>query len=128
MAKIMVIDDDPDFTDAVSVVLEKEGYEVVTLDETDGAIERIQEEKPDGLLLDVMFPEDASAGFNLARKIRETEAIARLPIVLLTAVNTRFPLGFGPDDIDETWMPVQEFVEKPVDFNYLLEKLKNVLS
>ena len=76
--------------------------------------------------LDVMFPENASAGFHLAQKIRGHERLARLPIVILSAVNTKFPLGFGPNDIDPAWMPVQDFVEKPVDLEVLASKVEKL--
>ena len=46
--------------------------------------------------------------------------------MILSAINTKFPMGFGPQDIDESWMPVQDFLEKPIDFDVLttgIEKL-----
>jgi hypothetical protein len=46
---------------------------------------------------------------------------------MLTAVNTRFPLGFGPKDIDERWLPVTDFLEKPVDFDTLRHKVAQLL-
>lgn len=128
MSRIMLIDDDEGFTDAISLVLEKEGYDVVVLDETKGATERIREERPDVIVLDVMFPENGSAGFELARTIRRTKDLSHVPILLLTAVNVRFPLGFGPAHIDEDWMPVDDFVEKPVDLDVLLERLGNIVK
>jgi hypothetical protein len=47
---------------------------------------------------------------------------------LLTAINARFPLGFGPNDIDSEWMPVTEFLEKPVDFDVLKDKVAKLLG
>ena len=120
MSRIMLVDDDAGFTKVVSMVLTKEGYDVVVVDDTEGLTDRIREERPDAIVLDVMFPENSSAGFELARSIRRTEDLSRVPVVLLTAINTRFPMGFGSSDIDEAWMPVDEFVEKPVDFDVLL--------
>ena len=43
---------------------------------------------------------------------------------MLTAVNQQFPLGFSNKDIDPTWLPVTDFVEKPVDFDALCQKVK----
>jgi len=100
---------------------------VGVLGETEGVLERLSRQQPDLLILDVMFPEHSSAGFDLAREIRRNEQLSRLPILMLTAVNTRFPLGFGPDDIDDDWLPVQEFIEKPVDFDLLLERIDKLL-
>ena len=44
----------------------------------------------------------------------------------LIAINTKFPMGFGPDDIDEAWMPVQDFLEKPIDFDVLVAKVEKL--
>lgn len=43
-------------------------------------------------------------------------------------VNVKFPLGFGPDTIDEDWMPVNDFVEKPVDLNVLTSWVSALLA
>jgi hypothetical protein len=58
----------------------------------------------------------------------EKEKLKKIPILMLTAINTKFPLGFGSKDIDEEWMPVTEFLEKPVDFDVLRDKVAKLLS
>lgn len=69
------------------------------------------------MILDVMFPEDSSAGVDLARKIRHyPKRLQSIPSLMLTAANTGFPLGFSSRDVDEYWLPVSDFLEKPVDF------------
>ncbi len=81
------------------------------------------------MVLDVMFPEDSSAGFELARIMRhENETLKMIPILMLTAINAKFPLGFGPKDIDSEWMPVTAFLEKPVDFDVLKGKVSKLLG
>ena len=124
MPYIMIIDDDVEIAEDLSVFLEDAGHTVKILNDTEGAIKSLVEEKPDFLILDVMFPERPAGGFDLARKIRETEVIKDLPIVLLTGVNQEFPMDFSNQDLDPQWMPVQDFVEKPVDLNVLTEKIK----
>jgi DNA-binding response OmpR family regulator len=123
MTRLVVLDDDTDFTDAAATVLREAGYEVDVLNEVEGALDHLEKNPPDVLVLDVMFPENSSAGFDLARAIRGREKIARLPILILSAINARFPLGFGPQDLDDEWLPVQDFLEKPVDFDALLERV-----
>ena len=56
------------------------------------------------------------------------DILGRLPILILSAINTKFPMGFGPGDIDKTWMPVQDFLEKPIDFDVLLSKVEKLAS
>ena len=128
MASIKIIDDDVELAEDLALILKKEGYTVSTLDDTEGAVEDLVQNRPDLLILDVMFPENASAGFDLARKIRETEEIKDLPVILLTGINQKFPMDFSADDIDDHWMPVQDFVEKPIDIGKLLRKVRHFLQ
>lgn len=128
MPYIMIIDDDVELAEDLSVFLEDAGHTVKTLNDTEGAIKSLVEDKPDFLILDVMFPERPAGGFDLARKIRETEVIKDLPIVLLTGVNQEFPMDFSADDIDPDWMPVQSFLCKPVNVEELLKKIDGLLK
>ncbi len=129
MAYILVADDDEDFANAVATVLGNLGHEVEVALEIQAAVDSMEQRRPDLLILDVMFPEDSSAGFKLARAIRHySESLQNLPVLMLTAVNTRFPLGFGARDIDDQWLPVADFVEKPVDFGVLQEHVEAVLA
>ncbi|MFH1006154.1 MAG: response regulator [Candidatus Latescibacterota bacterium] len=127
MANIKIIDDDVELSGNLSLILEKQGYAVSTLDRTEGAVEELVQNKPDLLILDVMFPENLSGGFDLARKIRLSPELVDLPILMLTEVNQHFPTDFSSADIDPDWMPVQGFLEKPVNFVDLLEKVRDLL-
>ncbi|MFM1941287.1 MAG: hypothetical protein RI897_269 [Verrucomicrobiota bacterium] len=126
MANLLIIDDDPEFAGAVATVCESEGHNVRLIHSPDAVDNAIRTQKPDAVLLDVMFPENPSAGFEIARKIRRD--FGQIPILLLTAVNQRFPLGFSSQDIDSKWLPVTGFVEKPVDFAVLKEKVAELLA
>ena len=128
MANIMIIDDDVEHADNLKVVLEGAGHKITALDDTTGAVEKLLAAKPDLVVLDVMFPENPAGGFDLARQIRRTKEMAQLPVILLTAVNQEFPMDFSSEDIDPDWMPVQEFLEKPVDFSDLLRKVDGLLT
>jgi DNA-binding response OmpR family regulator len=129
MAYLLIVDDDEDFASTTATVLRAEGYDVHVELDIDNAVKSMDEKSPDLAILDVMFPEDASAGFELARKMRhEKEKLKNVPILMLTAINTKFPLGFGPKDIDDSWMPVTDFLEKPVDFDVLKDKVAKLLN
>jgi len=129
MAYVMIVDDDQDFAETIALVIRNEGHEVQNKYDTESAFQSMQNKTPDLVLLDVMFPEDSSAGFELARTMRhEDEKLKMVPILMLTAINARFPLGFGPNDIDSEWMPVTDFLEKPVDFDVLREKVAKLLN
>ena len=129
MAYILIVDDDEDFASTAAIVLQKEGHNIKIELSTDDAEKSMEEKTPDLVVLDVMFPEDDSAGFELARFMRhKSEKLKNVPILMLTAINMKFPLGFGKKDIDEDWLPVADFLEKPVDFEVLRHKVSTLLN
>jgi CheY-like chemotaxis protein len=129
MAYVLIVDDDEDFAETTATVVRKEGHDVRIELDTESAAQSMQNNPPDLVILDVMFPEDASAGFELARFMRhDVDKLKEIPILMLTAINAKFPLGFGPKDINSEWLPVTEFLEKPVDFDVLLEKVAKLLA
>lgn len=129
MAYLLIVDDDEDFAGAISMVMKNAGHEVAVELDTKSALTSMEQRKPDLLILDVMFPEDSSAGFDLARTVRhQREGLKDMPILMLTAVNQKYPIGFGNKDIDDNWMPVSEFLEKPVEFDVLKNKVEALLK
>ena len=128
MAKIRIIDDDVEQMNNLAAGLRKLGHAVSTMDRVEGAVESLSKDTPELLVLDVMFPSDPSAGFVLARKIRKTASVAKLPIIMLTDVNQQFPVDFSMDDADADWMPIQDFVEKPVNAKALDAKIAKLLA
>ncbi len=129
MAYVMIVDDDQDFAETIAIVIRNEGHDVQIKLDTESAFQSMKNKAPDLVVLDVMFPEDSSAGFELARIMRhENETLKMIPILMLTAINAKFPLGFGPKDIDSEWMPVTGFLEKPVDFDVLVNKVSGLLG
>jgi twitching motility two-component system response regulator PilH len=128
MAKITIIDDDVELATNMATLLRKEGHTVVTLHNPDEAVRTVTDNKPDIVILDVMFPDNPVAGFDVARRIHRTRTLKDLPIILLTGVNKDFPANFSRDDIDPNWMPVQEFLEKPVHIPTLLAVIARLLK
>ena len=128
MAFVMIVDDDEDFVSALETVLCHEGYEVDVAHDTGTAVKRMEQRRPDLLVLDVMFPENPAGGFDLARAIRQHAELKDLPVILLTAVNQEFPMEFSAKDIDDEWMPVHDFVEIPVKIPVLRAMINKLLS
>ncbi len=128
MPTIKIIDDDRELADNLAIILQAKGYTTSVRTEYHGAIDDLVQSSPDLLILDLMFPENLTGGFDLARHIRKTPEIKDLPIILLTNVNQEIPGDFSSDDIDSEWMPVQDFHEKPVNIEKLLPKIKELLA
>jgi DNA-binding response OmpR family regulator len=127
MARCTIIDDDAELTEHTAAILTREGHTVTTLSTTEGAVDALMRDKPDILILDVMFPDNPMGGFQLARDIRRNRAIRNLPIILLSDINRELSLDFSADDIDPSWIPVQDFVPKPVNAKRLLDVVRKML-
>ena len=128
MATIKIIDDDVEIAENLATLLKREGHAVSMLHDTGGAVAALESDTPDIVVLDVMFPDNPAAGFDLAREIRQSEKVPNLPIIMLTGVNQEYPMDFSGEDIDPEWMPVQEFLEKPVEIKSLLARIDTLLA
>ena len=120
MIKIAIIDDDPDILDVSNIVLTSKGYEVVTALNPDDGYKLIKDQKPDLIILDVMMNEPDD-GFFLAQKLRREKIDT--PIIMYTSVSKALGINFGKSDI----VPVDEYVEKPISPDELIEKVQKLL-
>jgi CheY-like chemotaxis protein len=128
--KILVIDDDPDIALTTRLALEQGGYEVVEARSSAEGLEKVKAEKPDLIVLDVMM-ESTTAGFQTALSLRsrdprsEYKEYSTIPIIMLTAIHSTTPMRFGPE---EDYLPVEEFIDKPVDPEILVQKVQSLLA
>jgi two-component system response regulator MprA len=126
--KILFVDDDRDFLMAQTAFFTGKGYTVVTLDRVDGALERITEEKPDAIVLDLMM-EHYDSGFMLGRRIRQEPAMAKTPIILLSGVAAATGHKFGSDQAAlKEWVKLDAFLDKPVTGRQLLKVITEKLD
>ena len=126
MAKILIIDDDPDITESMKVVLESRGYETVSALGGEEGLGKIKGETPDLIILDVMMP--VMDGFEVARKVKKDEETKGIPILMLTAIRDETGLDFTKEAGDEDWLPVQDYCEKPIKNEILVEKIEQLLN
>jgi two-component system, OmpR family, alkaline phosphatase synthesis response regulator PhoP len=123
--KILLIDDDPDFVEAVKVIVENGGYEVrVAYDGAEG-LEAVAEEKPDLIVLDVMMP--VMNGHEACAKLKADPQTAKIPIILLTAVADRVTTStYTHRDMLES--EAEDYMPKPVEPAELLALIKSWLK
>ena len=125
MAKILLIDDDPDFIEINTALLKKNGFEVISAYDGKQGFEKAKLERPDLIVLDVMMT-DRTEGFYTARQLRSEEGTKSIPLILLTAIHQEEKaFHFAPD---ETWLPVDVFLDKPVKPERLLEEVQRQLK
>lgn len=120
MTLIVIIDDDPDILDASSLVLKSKGYDVLTTTSPDDGYRLIKEKNPNLIILDVMLDEPDD-GFFLAQKLRKEKVTT--PILMYTSVSKAIGMDFGKSEM----VPVDDFVEKPISPEELVEKVTTLL-
>jgi CheY-like chemotaxis protein len=130
---ILVVDDDRDLVATLRLVLEGAGYRVVSAPDAVQGMATAADERPDLILLDIMMP-NATEGFHFVWKLRRREEpyFQKVPIVVLSAIHETTDLRFYPDSGDGTYragefLPIQDFVDKPLDPARLLERIGRVL-
>jgi len=130
MPKILVIEDEPDMVEAVRMPLEANGYEVISASTGEKGLQMVKEVEPDLIILDVMM-ETTTAGFQVSLQLRSPDSSSEyadyrdIPILMLTAIHNTTSLRFGPD---EAYLPVDDFVDKPIDPDVLLEKVAALIE
>jgi len=123
--RILVVDDDEDLVAALRAVLESAGYSVDSAGDGREARQKAKQARPDLAIVDVMMA-TLSDGVQLVQQFRSDPELKDMPLLMLTAVNQRFSLQLGPEG-DEGYLPVDRFVEKPVDPGELLKHVEELL-
>ncbi|MDD5306364.1 MAG: response regulator [Deltaproteobacteria bacterium] len=122
MSKILIVDDDPDVVDACRLFLEKKGHSVSGSHNRADGMKAVKSVKPDLIILDVMM-EQPDDGIAMAQDLRR-EGV-KTPILMLTSIAKVTGMSFGADS---DLVPVDEFLEKPVDPATLVAKVGKLLG
>ena len=122
MAKILIVDDDPDITFATELFLKKAQHEVQTASNRADGMKAIEDGNPDLIILDVMM-EQADDGIAMAQELRRQGC--EIPILMLTSVGK--VTGFTYDE-DQELVPVNAFFEKPIQPDLLVKKVNELLA
>ncbi|MBA4251290.1 MAG: response regulator [Chlorobiaceae bacterium] len=121
MPLIVIIDDDVDIVEASTLILQSRGFSVLSANNPNAGYQLIKEKNPDLVILDVMMDEPDD-GFFLAQKLRREKN--NVPILMYTSVSKTIGFEFGANDM----VPVNDFVEKPISPDQLIEKVNLLLN
>ena len=121
--RILLIDDDPDFSLAHRLVLESAGYIVDEAADGEEGLAKMQANKPDLILMDVMMTRPLE-GYYTTQQISDDPGLSRIPILMVSAIaSTQYAQAFPTDQ----YLDIREFISKPIEPKKLLAKVKRYL-
>lgn len=123
--RILVIDDDPVFVESTKMILESKDYQVLTALDGDKGLQKVREEKPDLVLLDIIMP--TQDGFHVCEEIKKDPQLADIPVVMLTSFaqkkgETDIPVSAGLE------LEAEGYIDKPVAPEELLRYVGKMLK
>jgi DNA-binding response OmpR family regulator len=121
---ILIVDDDPDLVETVSMMLEAKGFEVGKAYDGIEGEEAIKKRRPDVLVLDVMMPR--KNGYQLCKELKSNKWTQEIPIILLTAVGEAVPTT-SYSHAEGMAVEAEDFIPKPVDAATLVEAVERLL-
>ena len=125
MARILIVDDDPDIVESVTMVLKKNGHDVIEAYGGVEGLEKAKKEKPDAIILDVMMPD--KDGYEVCKELKADPEYSDIPILLLTAVvskisSTSYTHRMGMET------EADDYVDKPVEPSELARLVERLLK
>ncbi len=118
-ARILLVDDEPDLVQALSVRLSAAGYVCDAAGNGREALERIAQHRPDLIILDLLMPE--VSGYEVCRRLKADPQLAEIPLIVLTAVPEKAVQQ------NAVWLGAQSILHKPFDSDILLQTVREVL-
>lgn len=123
VAKILIVDDDPDFVEATRLVLEREKHEVISAAGGNEGVERIKKDKPDLVILDVIMS-TVLDGLATSHRLHEDEQLCHVPVIMVTSIaSTEYAEMFPTDE----YVHVNAFLSKPVKPTELIRQVNRCL-
>jgi DNA-binding response OmpR family regulator len=124
--KILVIDDDPDYQEAIKAFLESGGYTVVAAFSKEEGMAKVKSEDPDVIILDIMM-DRLTDGFHFLYEMRSAPEAEKTPVLAVTAVSERMGFDFAPEK-DGDYFPADDYMAKPVKAEELLRRVRRLLE
>lgn len=124
MSTVLIIDDDPDFVNATEIILEREGYSVMSAPAGKEGIQLALNHKPDLVILDVMM-DSVLEGVSVSRKLHQDPTTSSIPILMVTSIaNTDYAELFPTDE----YIHIDGFFSKPLNPDRFSKKIRRILA
>ena len=123
---IVIIDDDPDVREALTLILEPAGYTLTCCSTGPEGLAAIRANPPDLVLLDIMLA-SPSEGFHLAYELRRDEAYCNIPIIMISSIGETMGVDYAKE-LGSDYVPVEKFLDKPLKAQTILAAVKETLA
>jgi DNA-binding response OmpR family regulator len=118
--KILIVDDNPVIVELLERKLGREGYDVVGCTESDQAMDKCLEGKPDLIILDILMP--GKSGWDIMKELKANSSTDSIPVIISSVKNRPEDMDRGKD------MAATDYIAKPYVFSDLLEKVQKILG
>ena len=123
MAKILVVDDDPDFISAAKIILEKNNHEVIAAASGDTGFQRARDDRPDLVILDVIM-DTVLDGLSVSRRMHDDADLVEIPIIMVTSIAKSDYAELFPTD---EYIHINAFLSKPISPDELIRQVNKYL-
>ncbi len=123
---VVLIEDDTDMHDVIRMMLEPVGYTLTCCTTGQEGVDTVRRERPDVILLDIMLS-SPTEGFHLAYEMKKDEVLKDTPIIIISSIGQKMGMDFAKE-LGSDYVPVELFLEKPLDTQRLRESMEQVLE
>ena len=124
--KILIVDDDKDYGEAIKIILENKGFEVHHVLNIQDGRKAVKNDKPTLIILDVMMDKHTD-GFDFCYQLKHDEKYKNIPILMVTAVTGKTGFKFSPET-DGEYLQADDYVSKPVASSELLQRINKLIG
>lgn len=124
--KVLIVKDDPEFVASASEALEERGLEVHVANGKPRAAIMAKRVHPDLIILGLVM-DDMSAGCSILSELQFEEETSRIPVIMVSSVTTQTGFRIDQDGSAPDWLKVEEFLNTPVDFDYLADRVCEIV-
>jgi DNA-binding response OmpR family regulator len=124
--RIVIIDDDPDVREALTMILEPAGYALNCCSTGPEGMAAIRANPPDLILLDIMLS-SPSEGFHLAYELRGDDALKTIPIIMISSIGETMGMDYAKE-LGSEYVPAERFLDKPLTAQTVLSAVSETLA